>query len=484
MSEQLEEPLVNRRRFTRRRSDVRALEVLESITDGIYALDREWRYTYINERALLRVRKMKGDELTRQDVLGRNLWEIFPERVGSVFYQKLHEAVREQKTLEFEAHITLPDKWIDVRVYPSEHSVSVYYRDITEPKRATETLRRSQAYLAEAQSVSHTGSWAWNVQTGECVWSLEHFRIFGLDPETFKPTKENTQRLIHPEDLPRVEQILARAIREHSEFDVDYRLVRPDGSIRYHRRLGRPVTNESGELEFIGTVVDVTEAKRAEDERELLLRRAITAHEEDRLRISREIHDELGQHVSALGLKLAALKRDCANQPEIRGEIDSIEKVLHKLDSDLDLLVWNLRPAALDTVGFRGALSNLVANLPKPAGIHAELQTVGLEDAPLPPAVEVVLYRVIQEALNNVTKHAVAKNVYVVLERRAGQVAVIIEDDGKGVDSDRVIDDGRGVGLIGIRERAATLGGTFEFESHAGRGTTVAVRIPLPDVST
>ena len=83
-----------------------------------------------------------------------------------------------------------------------------------------------------------------------------------------------------------------------------------------------------------------------------------------------------------------------------------------------------------------------------------QLQTVGLEDAPLPPEVEVALYRVVQEALNNVAKHAVAKNVYVVLERRAGQVAVIIEDDGKGVDSDRVIDDGRGVGLIGIRERA------------------------------
>jgi PAS domain S-box-containing protein len=138
--------------------------------------------------------------------------------------------------------------------------------DITDRKRAEERLQRSEAYLAEGQRLSDTGSWAWNVSSGELFWSREHFRIYGLDPENFKPTKETTQRLIHAEDLPFVEQTLERAVLERSDFEVDYRIIRPDGSIRYHRGLGHPVVKESGELEFIGTVVDVTERKRAEEE--------------------------------------------------------------------------------------------------------------------------------------------------------------------------------------------------------------------------
>jgi len=137
--------------------------------------------------------------------------------------------------------------------------------DTTERKHAEEKLRRSEAHLAEAQRIGHVGSWIWNVATGECLWSEEHFRIFGFDPDTFKPTKENTQRLIHPEDLPLVEQTLERAIREQSNFEVDYRLIRPDGAVRYHHGIGRPVEKPQGEPEFIGMVVDVTERREAEE---------------------------------------------------------------------------------------------------------------------------------------------------------------------------------------------------------------------------
>jgi PAS domain S-box-containing protein len=137
--------------------------------------------------------------------------------------------------------------------------------DITERIQAEEKLRRSEANLTEGQRLSHTGSWAWNVATGECFWSLEHFRIFGLDPETFEPNVENTQRLIHPDDLPLVQQTLDRAIRERKDFEVDYRLIRSDGSIRYHRGLGHPIVKETGELEFTGSVIDITERKHAEE---------------------------------------------------------------------------------------------------------------------------------------------------------------------------------------------------------------------------
>src|SRR5437773_10644986 len=137
---------------------------------------------------------------------------------------------------------------------------------LTERRRAEEELRRSEAYLAEGQRISHTGSWGWNVATGELFWSQEHFRIFGFDPETAKPSYPMFLERIHPEDRPFVEQTVDRAVRERSDLEMDYRIVLTDGSTKYLQTLGHPVIRESGDLvEFIGTVMDVTERKQAEE---------------------------------------------------------------------------------------------------------------------------------------------------------------------------------------------------------------------------
>jgi PAS domain S-box-containing protein len=137
---------------------------------------------------------------------------------------------------------------------------------LTERRRAEEELRRSEAYLAEGQRISHTGSWGWNVATGELFWSREHFRICGFDPETAKPSYPMFLERIHPKDRLFVEQTVDRAVRERSDLEMDYRIVLTDGSTRYLQSLGHPVIRESGDLvEFVGTVMDVTERKRAEE---------------------------------------------------------------------------------------------------------------------------------------------------------------------------------------------------------------------------
>ena len=137
---------------------------------------------------------------------------------------------------------------------------------LTERRRAEEELRRSEAYLAEGQRISHTGSWGWNVATGELFWSREHFRICGFDPETAKPSYPMFLERIHPKDRLFVEQTVDRAVRERSDLEMDYRIVLTDGSTKYLQSLGHPVIRESGDLvEFVGTVMDVTERKRAEE---------------------------------------------------------------------------------------------------------------------------------------------------------------------------------------------------------------------------
>jgi PAS domain S-box-containing protein len=123
-----------------RRANRRVAGILESITDEFYALDRAWRLTYLNERALGIIQRAKGEGLTREEVLGKSLWEVIPELVDSAVYHKCHEATREQKTLEFEAYSPARDGWVEVHAYPSEEGLSLYVQDITERRRAEERL--------------------------------------------------------------------------------------------------------------------------------------------------------------------------------------------------------------------------------------------------------------------------------------------------------------------------------------------------------
>src|SRR6266850_464330 len=140
-------------------------------------------------------------------------------------------------------------------------------KEILERKRAEEALRRSEVYLAEAQRLTHTGSWAWNVATREIVhWSQETYRLYGLDPKRGTPSFETVSQHIHPEDRARTAETFERAIRERADHEADFRTILPDGTIKYIHLIGHPVFNASGDVaEFIGTTMDVTERKQAEE---------------------------------------------------------------------------------------------------------------------------------------------------------------------------------------------------------------------------
>lgn len=240
------------------------------------------------------------------------------------------------------------------------------------------------------------------------------------------------------------------------------------------------------------TFLDITERRRAEEEvrraKDALERRVeertrqlISVQEEERRRIARDLYDHLGQQATALGLKLEALMARAA--PPFRTALEELQEGVSRLDREIDFLAWELRPAALGEVGLVVALANFVREWSKNYGIPADFHVAGLEGRPpLEFEVETNIYRIAQEALNNAHKHAKPKRVAVLLERREQELTLIVEDDGRGFDPGQEIEvkpGDRGLGLAGMRERAAILGGRLEVESALGQGTTIFGPVPL-----
>jgi two-component system, chemotaxis family, sensor kinase Cph1 len=192
------------------------------------------------------------------------------------------------------------------------------------------------------------------------------------------------------------------------------------------------------------------------------------------------MHDQFGEQLTALGHGIGALKIACGDEGELARLVSELHTIAQRLDRDVDQLVWELRPTALDDLGLRAALANYVQDWAKRTGVSAELHTTGLLDSRLPSETETTLYRIAQEALTNVAKHARARHVEVILERRVDSVLLIVEDDGVGFDHGDAGTTAKGFGLMGMQERASLVGGTLEIESGTGKGTTILVRMAAP----
>lgn len=220
----------------------------------------------------------------------------------------------------------------------------------------------------------------------------------------------------------------------------------------------------------------------AEERIKGLMERLVAVQEQERRRLALNLHDQLGQLLTGLRLAMATLRESVTATAAERDTFERIEHIIAQMDRDVDTLAWELRPPALDEVGLEAALRELLRQWSASQRLATDLHVSLPGDQRLPAEVETQLYRIAQEALNNVGKHAAASHVSLLLERRGSEVAMIVEDDGRGFEIEDIRKDAsRGMGLMGMRERAATLGGDVQVEARPGSGTTVFVRLPLRD---
>jgi signal transduction histidine kinase len=186
----------------------------------------------------------------------------------------------------------------------------------------------------------------------------------------------------------------------------------------------------------------------------------------------------MGQQLTALRLSLESLESKIDDERSSE-EIRQTRAIAMQIEEDLDFLTWQLRPAALEQVGLAAALENFLQEWSKHFQIASEFHTAGFGLRRLAPEIETNLYRMAQEALNNIVKHADASRAALIFEKRGRHAVLIIEDNGKGFDPEQqAAADARGLGLVSMRERAALVGGTLEIESRPGEGTTLFVRVP------
>jgi signal transduction histidine kinase/DNA-binding response OmpR family regulator len=208
-----------------------------------------------------------------------------------------------------------------------------------------------------------------------------------------------------------------------------------------------------------------------------LSRRLVDVQEAERGHISRELHDETGQALSSILLGLSLLEREAKDPEAVLSRATELESIVDDVLENLHRLAMNLRPASLDHLGLVPALEQYAETFGRQHNLTAAFEAVGIEEKRLPPAIETTLYRIVQEALTNVSRHAQASHVDVLLERRGDQVVTIIEDDGIGFDPKQAMRSGR-LGLFGMQERVEMLSGTLIIESAVGKGTTVFVEVP------
>lgn len=363
-------------------------------------------------------------------------------------------------------------------------------RDITALVVTERTLRESEAMLVQSEQLAHMGGWRYDHMTGRLSCSQALLELMGRADSAPPQKLRDLVATLADEDRHQVLAAIDRILTDGKAVEILFWIPRPDGGKRQVQTFISPLRKEDGQIYGVaGACLDVTELKQAEQRAQQSERRlrALTVRlqnirEEERSGMSREIHDELGQLLTALKMDLTLLHRDAMesrqtlNLKHLAGELESMEELVDKTMQAVRRIARQLRPEMLDSLGLVPAIEWHIGELSARTDIRYAVDTPdNLPD--LAPGVCTALFRITQEALTNVLRHADAANVRISLASVEADLVLTIRDDGRGFDS-RESGAGGSLGLLGMSERAIGIGASIAVESSAGNGTLISVRVP------
>jgi PAS domain S-box-containing protein len=567
-------------------------QTLNTLDDDFFILDGDFRFRYVNAAALRHAGRLLAD------LLGRSVWEAYPMLVGTpveIFYRR---ALADQVAVHFEIPGLLTGRWLEVHAYPSPDALVVYARDTSERRKAEQALRESETRFRQMAETIDEVFWLNEADGARLLYvSPAYEAIWGRTCQSLHERPSSWLEAIHPDDRERVTALFGRRLQGDS-CHVEYRVVRPDGSVRWVLDSAFPVRDAAGricrhagvakditdrkraegrlrrffEAAFEGLVLhadgiildvnraaadlfgcppaalvgravldfavpeghaeirrriregaedryeavafradgstfpielcgknidyqgraarvtalrDITERKKAElalresaQRLEALSRRLLAVQEEERRRLARELHDEVAQVLVGLDYRLEWGRRAQGEQRDAAlAAAQGLVRDLARQVRDASLL---LRPSLLDDLGLGPALAWHCQRYTEQTGVQVALEPEGLAGR-LPAAVETAAYRVVQEALTNVARHARVGQAVVRVRAEPGRLLLAVEDRGTGFDPATVRAAAPGAGLSGMRERVALLGGSLSVVSAPGAGTRLRVELPVRD---
>ncbi len=348
---------------------------------------------------------------------------------------------------------------------------------VEERRQVERELRESEERFRLAAQAGKMFAYEWDVTTDVLVRSEQSAQILGIDEAT-PTTGQQILAKVHPDDRERLAAAVSKLSPEKPILEISYRMVRPNGPVLWVGRSSRAHFDEQRRmLRIVGMMADITERKFAEEALSSLSSRLIKAQEQERSRIARELHDDLGQRMALLQIGLEQFEHETAGlSSQARQHLQNVVEIASELSSDLHNLSHQLLPVKLDLQGLVAAMGSLCGEVSKQHGIrikfvHHDVPCQIRED------VSLCLFRIVQEALRNVVRHSGAVEAEVSLSGNGDGIDLCISDSGTGFNAESVRGKG-GLGLISMGERLRLVAGHFSIESESSLGTRIRARIP------
>lgn len=461
---------------TQKETTAELIDVFERITDGFIALDKDFKYTYVNK---------KTGEMTGRDpasLIDKHIWDEFPDAVGSSTYHAFNKAMAEQEYIHNIDYYPPLDLWQENHIYPSPNGLSVFIRDITEQVRVKEKIEKEKNFsntlinslpgiLYLFDSNGRFMRWNKNFETTSEYSANE---ISEMHPTQFFDTDEEKAYIVS-----RITEVFTKGVS-----DAEASFFTKSGKKIPFYFTGTLIMLDEGPC-LIGMGIDISEKVKAEQDvkNSYDQLRALASHlqdirEEERTAIAREIHDELGQQLTGLKMDVAWLNKKIGkNDDDITQKISSTLQLIDETVKTVRRIATELRPSILDDLGLVAAIEWHSNEFEKRFGIETTF-TTELSALNLEAEVSTALFRIYQESLTNVLRHAEATKVYSSLFIKEDNLILEITDNGRGFDTSTLGNE-KTLGILGMRERTIIIGGSYEIKSSPGSGTSITVSVPF-----